>query len=99
MILCSKLKNGLEKIATKSHVGTKFNITKSRLHCIFFESSEEKQHCHFKVSYWPILILHNCLYSCNGFYMGDSEGMALECEPNGLSIVGQYQCLFSKIPA
>ena len=37
------------------------------------------------------LKLHNCLYPCNGFYMGDSEGMALECEPNGLSIAGQYQ--------
>ena len=47
-----------------------------------------------QVSYWPNLKLHNCLYPSNGFYMGDSEGMALECEPNGLSIAGQYQCLF-----
>ena len=34
MILCSKLKNGLCKIVTKSQVVTKFNVTKSRLHCI-----------------------------------------------------------------
>ena len=34
MILCSKLKNGLWKIVTESKVVTKFNITKSRLHCI-----------------------------------------------------------------
>ena len=33
MILCSKLKNGLWKIVTKSEVVTKFNVTKSRLHC------------------------------------------------------------------
>ena len=33
MILCSKLKNGLCKVVTKSHVVTKFNVTKSRLHC------------------------------------------------------------------
>ena len=34
MILCSELKNGLRKIVTKSQVVTKFNLTKSRLHCI-----------------------------------------------------------------
>ena len=33
MILCSKLKNGLFKIVTKSQVATKFTVTKSRLHC------------------------------------------------------------------
>ena len=33
MILCSKLKNDLCKIVTKSEVVTKFNVTKSRLHC------------------------------------------------------------------
>ena len=33
MILCSKLKNGLCKIVIKSQVVTKFNVTKSRLHC------------------------------------------------------------------
>ena len=33
MVLCSKLKNGLCKIVTKSEVVTKFNVTKSRLHC------------------------------------------------------------------
>ena len=33
MILCSKLKKGLSKIVTKSEVFTKFNVTKSRLHC------------------------------------------------------------------
>ena len=33
MILCSKLKTGLCKIVTKSQVVTKFNVTKSRLHC------------------------------------------------------------------
>ena len=33
MILCSKLKIGLWKIVTKSQVVTKFNVTKSRLHC------------------------------------------------------------------
>ena len=32
MILCSKLKNGLCKIVSKSQVVTKFNVTKSRLH-------------------------------------------------------------------
>ena len=35
MILCSKLKNGLCKIVTKSQVVTKFNVAKSRLHCIY----------------------------------------------------------------
>ena len=34
MILCSILKNVLCKIVTKSQVVTKFNVTKSRLHCI-----------------------------------------------------------------
>ena len=33
MLLCSKMKNGLCKIVTKSQVVTKFNVTKSRLHC------------------------------------------------------------------
>ena len=33
MILCSKLKNGICKIVTKLQVVTKFNVTKSRLHC------------------------------------------------------------------
>ena len=33
LLLCSKLKNGLWKIVTKSQVVTKFNVTKSRLHC------------------------------------------------------------------
>ena len=31
--LCSKLKNGLRKIVTNLQVVTKFNVTKSRLHC------------------------------------------------------------------
>ena len=35
MILCSKLKNGLFKIFTKSQVVTKFNVSKSRLHCTY----------------------------------------------------------------
>ena len=41
MILCSKWKNGLCKIVTKSQVVTKFNVTKSRLHSIWdiFEKS------------------------------------------------------------
>ena len=33
MILCSKLKNGVCKLVTKSQVVTKFDVTKSRLHC------------------------------------------------------------------
>ena len=33
MILCINLKNGLCKIVTKSQVVTKFDVTKSRLHC------------------------------------------------------------------
>ena len=43
MILCSKLKNEnrkIWKIVTKSHVVTKFNVTKSRLHCIFKRNVE-----------------------------------------------------------
>ena len=39
MILCSELKNGLCKIVTKSQVVTKFNVTKSRLHCIPLSSA------------------------------------------------------------
>ena len=35
MILCSKLKNGLWKIVTKSQVVTEFEVTKSRLHFLF----------------------------------------------------------------
>ena len=34
MILCTKLKNGLCQIVTKSQVVTKFNVSKSRLHCM-----------------------------------------------------------------
>ena len=34
MFLCSKSKNGLWKIVTKSQVVTKLDVTKSRLHCI-----------------------------------------------------------------
>ena len=37
MIFCSKLKNGLCKIVAKSQTVTKFNVTKSRLHCISFK--------------------------------------------------------------
>ena len=33
LFLCSKLKNGLLKIVKKLQVVTKFNVTKSRLHC------------------------------------------------------------------
>ena len=36
---CSKLKDGLSKIVTKSQVITKFNVTNSRLHCIMYEVS------------------------------------------------------------
>ena len=35
MILCSKLKNGLCKMVTKSQVVTEFSVTKSRMHCTF----------------------------------------------------------------
>ena len=31
------MKNGLCKIVTKSQVVTKFNVTKSRLHCIMYD--------------------------------------------------------------
>ena len=34
MTLCSKLKNGVSKIVTKSQAVTKFAVTKSRLHFI-----------------------------------------------------------------
>ena len=34
MILCSKLKNGLWNLFTKSQAVAKLNFTKSRLHCI-----------------------------------------------------------------
>ena len=40
MILCSKLKNGLWKIVTKSQVVTKFDVTKSRLHCTYLSYIE-----------------------------------------------------------
>ena len=36
MILCCKWKNGLCKIVTKSQGVTKFNVTKSRLHCMYY---------------------------------------------------------------
>ena len=36
-IWCSKLINGHCKIVNKSQVVTKFNVTKSRLHCSWFE--------------------------------------------------------------
>ena len=38
MISCGKLKNGLWKMVIKSQVVTKFVVTKSRLHCIFYNS-------------------------------------------------------------
>ena len=38
MILCSKFKNGLCKIVTKSQIVTKYNVTKSRLHCTYTEN-------------------------------------------------------------
>ena len=47
-VLCSKLKNSLCKIVAKSQVVTKFNVTKSRLHCtpIFvFEVQKMIFHC------------------------------------------------------
>ena len=34
-LICSKLKNDLCKIVTRSQVVTKFNVTKSRLHCTY----------------------------------------------------------------
>ena len=34
MILCSKLKNRLSKVVTKSQIVTEFDVTKSRLHRI-----------------------------------------------------------------
>ena len=41
MILCSKLKNDLgHRIVTKSQVVTKFNVTKSRLHCLQKETNQ-----------------------------------------------------------
>ena len=48
MILCSKLKNGLCKIVTKSQVVTKFNVTKSRLHCTSKMSKKLKLHYDFE---------------------------------------------------
>ena len=42
MILCSKLKNGLCKIVTKSQVVTKFNVSKSRLHCKSVSTYEKR---------------------------------------------------------
>ena len=38
MYLLSKLKNGLCKIVNKSQIVAKFNVTKSRLHCIVVQS-------------------------------------------------------------
>ena len=35
-ILCSKLKNGLCNVVTKSQVVTNFHVTKSRFHCTYF---------------------------------------------------------------
>ena len=48
MILCSKLKNSLCKIVTKSQVVTKFTVTKSRLYCIM--------HCTIEVAQWRTYI-------------------------------------------
>ena len=39
MFLCSKWKNGLCKRVTKSQGVTKFNVTKSRLHCTKIQQS------------------------------------------------------------
>ena len=39
-MLCSKSKNGLWKIVTKSQVVTKLDVTKSRLHCTIFDSCQ-----------------------------------------------------------
>ena len=66
MILCSKLKNGLWKIITKSQVVTKFNFTKSRLHCTFFglgitraseRMSWEQNKIFFFTSKWNAMII------------------------------------------
>ena len=43
MILCSKLKKGLCKTVTKSQVVTKFNVTKSRLHCTYQHINEKSE--------------------------------------------------------
>ena len=51
MILCSKLKNGLFKIVTKSQIVTKFTVTKSRLHCRYL-----KKHVVVKKVYISTLI-------------------------------------------
>ena len=48
MILCSKLKNGLCNIVTKSQVVTKFNVTKSRLQCTVLNLDLKMPANHFK---------------------------------------------------
>ena len=61
MILCSKLKNGLFKIVTKSQVVTKFNVTKSRLHCIALDAAS----MYFQVAFrgpWKLGLKNHDLY-------------------------------------
>ena len=71
MILCSKLKNGFCKIVTKSHVVTKFNVTKSRSqlkdsNIQIFKDKFIKAWPPLWLSYlWKILSMMCCFFGVN----------------------------------
>ena len=76
IISCSELKNGLCKLVTKSQVVTKFNVTKSRLHCttyyicllltavsITFKKINCKCMCCYHLQFLHVVILKHSLNS------------------------------------
>ena len=68
MILCSKFKNGLCKIVTKSQVVTKFNVTKSRLHCTWPNFRLTKK-CHLCTQKDQCMQCHLTLLKRTIFYL------------------------------
>ena len=56
MMLCSKLKNCLCNIVTISQVVTKFNVTKSRLHCTTIKTQINLTR--FGGADWAIILLN-----------------------------------------
>ena len=63
MLLCSKWKNGLCKIVTKSQVVTKFNVTKfnvtkSRLHCTYPDLNKYAHMGNSRLTFWSNFLFH-----------------------------------------
>ena len=104
MILCSKRKNGVCKIVTKSQIITKSNATKSRLHCMYVCTNLKLFICFIRIPLQEIPEIENSTRSWKGLFDIDtiSNNMArllLAFKMIGLLTCGVWMNFADNIPA